>query len=79
MAQIIGIEKVDYTSKRTGNKVTGIKLYFTDPINEEKGEGLSCDNVFVSNELARDITLGDEVDILYNKYGNVVDVRLATY
>lgn len=77
MAKIIGIENVDYTSKRTGNRVTGKKLYFTEPLPDDKGEGLFCDNVFVTNQMAMDIEIGDEVDILYNKYGNVADLRVA--
>lgn len=79
MVRIIGIEDVHYTSKRTGNEVRGKKLYYTQPLSEKKGKGLSCDSVFVSNEIAQDIDIDFEVELLFNKYGNVVDIRLAEF
>ena len=77
MVKIIGIENVNYTSKRTGNEVRGKKIYYIQPLNEKKGKGYLCDSVFVSNEIAENIDIDFEVELLFNKYGNVVDIRIA--
>lgn len=74
MAKVIGIKNVDYVSKKTGKNVVGITLYLTEPAEDVKG--MSCESVYVSfasraYEDAKLCALGDDVEVGYNKYGQI--------
>lgn len=72
---VIGIKNVNYVSKKSGKNVSGLILYFTQPIKD--GAGLSSDSVFVSHDVAGNIVPGDDINIFYNKYGNVCSINLV--
>lgn len=78
MSRVIGIQDVDYTSKRTGNRVLGKKIFFIDEI-RSGGVGYKADSIFVKLDMANDIHIDDNIDIIYNKFGSVIDVRLEDY
>lgn len=67
--QIIGIEFLDYVSKKTGKQVKGYNLYMT--YEKEKCDGLATLNEFVSEEIGKDVEVSDKVQLFYNKYGKV--------
>lgn len=75
-AKVLGIQDVDYISKKTGNPVRGTTLHcaFADPL--VRGEAVN--GIFVSDNLKLDclfsIKPGDEVDIEYNYRGYVCNV-----
>lgn len=71
--EIIGIESVDYESKKTGRRVEGYRLYVQ--FEKEHCQGYATDVVFIKKSLLEDFTVGDEVEILYDKYGKVVSLR----
>ncbi len=73
---IIGKEKVNYLSKKTGKEVNGCILHFKSPIALDKGEGDKCDNEYVKTEMANGIDVGDTVEFLYNRFGTVEEIRL---
>lgn len=68
--KIIGIRPSSFKGER-GEDVTGMNIYMTYPL--EKGEGLGCERVFVTDVKATRWTykpkVGDEVDLQYNRYG----------
>lgn len=72
---VIGIQNVNYTSKRTGQPVVGISLHCSFP--DMNTRGLAVDKFFVSDNLHLDlngIQPGDLVDVLFNNRGYVCDV-----
>lgn len=71
--EIIGIENVDYESKKTGKRVEGYRLHVQ--YLKENCQGFATDVVFITKSLLEDYTIGDEVEILYNKYGKVASLR----
>ena len=69
MYKIIGVQLVDYTNK-ANKHVSGVRYHCTTDNN--RVEGLAVEVVFVSSSVCSDVfSVGDEVDILYNKYGTV--------
>ena len=71
---VIGIENVDYVSKKTGERVYGKKLHLSAPISSEKGFGDSAENVYCRKNIADNVALGDTVRLYYDKFGNVETV-----
>lgn len=74
---VVGIENVDYVSKKTGNRVFGKKLHTSEELSADKGMGVSTEVVFCSGDMADDIILGDTIRVYYNKYGSVESVLPA--
>lgn len=66
---VVGKEYCDYVSKRTNKQVKGYNLHLTHE--KEKCEGLAVYNVFVSEEIGRDVKISDQVELFYNQYGKV--------
>lgn len=73
--EVVGIEKVDYVSKKTGKPVRGINLHMCH--NSEKVEGLAVCTEFISERNDINVKVGDKVELLYNKYGQVIKVCVA--
>lgn len=78
--KVIGYQNKDYsfTDERTGGIVSGsgTTLFV---VQDRKGvEGVACFSVFVSQHKLDlyDPCVGDEVEILYNRFGKVDGVRL---
>lgn len=71
--RIEGIREVCFT--REGQTVKGTTLYTSE---ESKGVyGRMTDRIFIPesrNELMTGVTVGDEVQMFYNKYGKVIDI-----
>ena len=78
--KVIGYQNKDYSFKdeRTGGIVsgTGTTLYLVQ--NRKGVEGVACFSSFVSKQKLDmyDPCVGDEVEILYNRFGKVAGVRL---
>jgi len=74
--KVLGIQNVDYTSKKTGNPVKGTTLHCCFPDAQVRGEAV--DNIFVSDNLRLDCVLnimpGDMVDVEYNNRGYVCNI-----
>ena len=76
--KVLGIQSVDYVSKRTGNPVKGVTLHsaFKDP----QGRGEAVDGIFISDNLGlalSDIKPGDFVDVETNFRGYVTNVTVC--
>lgn len=78
MAKVIGIEKVNYISKKTGKEVNGYNIYYSYPLTKEGSEGTKADHEYINADLfnSKGIMVGDEVEFQYNKFGSVTDIRV---
>lgn len=77
MNKCIGIQYKQYTSKKTGQQVTGYNVYYTYP---SKGcDGVCCDSLWASVALMDEspLRVGDEFEALYNRYGRVESIRIS--
>lgn len=78
--KVIGYQNKDYsfTDEKTGSLVTGTgtTLFL---VHERKGvEGVASFSAFVSSAKLDlyDPAVGDEIEILYNRFGKVAGIRL---
>ena len=79
MATIIGVNTISFQGK-DGNLVEGTNLYTTAPLDPAKGgSGCSAEKFFLSQarlaELDFTPKVGDEVEVLFNRFGKVATVR----
>lgn len=73
--EVVGVEYISYMSKKQNKKVEGIVVYAGLPV--EKGKGFKCDvQCFIAGADLEAFEIGDEVLPLYNKFGNVVELKL---
>ena len=77
--RLIGIKRVNYISKSSGNPVSGWNLYLTYSLKDNENEqGLGTMREFIA-EAAMEIPLwdyiGSDVELIYNKYGRVTYIR----
>lgn len=79
--KVIGIENVNYNSKKTGKPVSGIALHCSYEKDNVKGEAV--ERYFIS-AAAQDafreascVALGDEINVFFNRYGNISGVVLT--
>lgn len=78
--EVIGIEKVDYISKKSNQRVEGLNLHcMSDPVETDSMSGRQVDRIFVSVRSGawpsvQGLCLGASIKVLYNRYGSVDDV-----
>ena len=78
--KILGIQKVDYVSKKSGRQVTGTTLHgvVKDGRPQEGLTGERVESIFVSTSTPLPkLAVDDEVNIFYNRYGSVDEVQLV--
>ena len=68
--KVLGVESVNYVSRKTGNPVSGYRLHLSF---EKKG----CDGVAVESYFVRNESFADDVVLYFNKYGNVQSVIVS--
>ncbi len=75
MAKIIGIRPSSFKGDN-GEKVSGQNIYYTYPL--ENGVGCGAERAFITDgKLAQwpyKPTVGDEVNVEYNRYGRVANM-----
>lgn len=77
MFEILGIEPVDYTSRKSGRPVRGTNLHCIDG-NKQIKEGQAVERLYIKEDIdCRDLQVGDRIEVFYNRYGSVDTVRLA--
>ena len=80
MVQVVGIEKVDYVSRKKGNRVTGHRLHcLVDSSHDMEGQAvevffISARNV-IDSQIGSDIVVGGFYDFFYNRFGDIEDFR----
>lgn len=76
--KVLGIQSVDYVSRKTGNPVKGITLHSS--FKDAQVEGESVSPIFVSDNLGlnciAEVRPGMTVDVEYNNRGFVCDLKL---
>lgn len=70
---IIGVEKVDYTSKKTNKPVRGVMLY----LGKDTDKGYKVRSAYVAGASVDAFNAGDMVSVYYNEYGNVAKVEVV--
>lgn len=69
MYKILGIQKVNYTNK-SGRVITGVRLHCSTE--DKRVDGFAVEQIFVSSSVTNEqFSIGQEVDVLYNKFGSV--------
>lgn len=68
---VVGIRTINYTSKKTGNPVSGTMLHVTYVDNNVVGT--ATDKLFINSRYVdcSHVKLNDDIQILYNRYGQV--------
>lgn len=84
MAKIIGLQHMDFDTKE-GTHIDGTTLFVTNPIDPRRGTGDEAEKIFISSaklkELSFSPSVGDNIEVLYNRYGkvrtlNLIDVEI---
>ena len=80
--KVVGKEKVDYPSKKTGQQVTGVSFHCVMNTTNPNIEGMRVDNIFVSSkspmyEQCAAFPVGCEISVMYNSRGWVESVLLC--
>lgn len=76
-AKLMGKGIVDYISKKTGQPVKGVTLHLGK--SETGVDGIAVESVFISaksdkfEQIAK-IPLNSDIDVVYNRWGNVDNV-----
>ena len=77
--KVLGIQSVDYVSRKTGNPVKGVTLH--SAFKDAQVEGESVSSIFVSDNLnlkcVAEIRHGMLVDVEYNNRGYVCDLAIC--
>ena len=77
MYEVIGIQHRKYVNKQ-GREVEGYNLFVSY---DEKGvSGRACMREWVSSDIMDDsgISVGDLVDLNYNRYGRICSIKLVS-
>ncbi len=70
---VIGIQKVDFTDRTTGNKIVGLSVYYTQPIGD-MGVGEKSGKFFISNDKISQydkLDVGVSYEFYFNQKGKV--------
>ena len=79
--QVIGFSKNEFTPKGESNPILGYNLYLTEK--KQNVTGLACERVYLSQKKmdaclnGKQIKIGDEIRLYYNKYGKVEEISIA--
>lgn len=78
MVRVIGYRDCGFTAT-SGEFIEGRTFYLAKDIDAMHGMGVSVEKVFVADSKLKKFSIspaiGDDVEIVYNKYGKVVDFR----
>lgn len=79
MVKIVGIQRRQYTSKKTGKLVSGYNVFVNDDEKLNGLDGVRCYDIWLSDERFNDLGLcvGMEGYLAYNRFGGVEGFRLA--
>lgn len=73
--KLVGYRRSAFTAKDTGERISGYNLFLTGE--DEKVEGVVTDRVFLSDARMNGYLprVGDDLEIIYNRYGKVSELR----
>jgi len=77
--KIVGKRPSGFTTN-DGANIEGVTLYLTEEMHTPGAEGCSVERVFLSKQklasLDFEVSVGQEVNVLYNKFGKVATLTL---
>ncbi len=78
MYNVVGIQKINYVSKKTGSPVVGTRLHCMQSFPEtSESSGYSVDSFYCSSQVDLSaVSVGSDVEIFFNRYGSVTAVRV---
>lgn len=72
--KVIGMQVKDVVSKKTGNPYKAAIIFAT--YESKNVTGLAAMQVYTTaDRVPDDLSLGDEINVLYNRFGNVESVE----
>lgn len=80
MVKVVGLEKVDYVSNKTGKPVIGFRVHCLRN-DRQNVEGNSVESFFVSKrnvnyeKIGTIVFVGREYNVYYNRFGDIEDIR----
>ena len=77
-ATVLGIQKVNYVSRKTNQPVTGTTLHVSYP--KKDVEGQSVETIFISDrsEISLEsVKVGSTVGVYYNRWGSVDGLEIV--
>lgn len=77
---LLGIEDLDYVSKKTGKQVKGCNIYVAEQI--KNGRGQKCVSFYLSalSDVYYDVhevPIGSEIELHFNRFGNLIKILEA--
>lgn len=76
--KVIGFSERSFTSKDTGALIDGMYIYVSFENNRTTGS--ACDRLYVTrqrlDESGYSPSVGDDIEVLYNRYGKISGIRL---
>lgn len=76
MYKVVGIEIVDYVSKKTGNRVKGTKLHCLSDVQKDNLLGNQVESMYIPESIPlTGIDVGSNVDFYFNRFGSVSAVK----
>ena len=74
--QVDGYREVSFTDPKTNKDIEGFTLFLSRPAQDDKLIGRECQKLFISSEYVDYTpTLGEEIMLLYNRYGKVGSIQ----
>jgi hypothetical protein len=72
---VVGLKQTSFKPEDSDREIRGVNLWAA--YDQNGVEGKACDRIFVKESALPDdpISLGDDIEILYNKWGKVDLVR----
>lgn len=78
---VIGINKIEFTNKKTKEKQEAIIIYTSyDFRKEDNADGVGCEAFFCTGKLLSDadnVTVGDEITVNYSKTGYLDSIQIV--
>ncbi len=72
---VVGIKKINYTSRKTGQLVQGTELHCS--FDDKNVLGAAVDKFYIPQRVdISHVQIGDVVNILFNRYGSVDFVQV---
>ena len=76
--KVIGFSERSFTAKDTGALIEGMNIFVT--FENKSTTGLACERFFISqkrlDECGYNPSLGDDIEVLYNRYGKITGISL---
>ncbi len=70
--EVVGIEKLNYISKKTGQPVRGTNLHMVYPSTTDRVTGNLVERLYFPERIdTSKVSVGDRLDVYFNRYGSV--------